>query len=239
MSPAQKIWLSVIFSVAVTILPLSVMSCVPGLGIPPAYWIFAFFCPAIGSYLVSRRLVLQSERLTRLHGELTQAHEMLKRAAESDSLTGVLNRGGFFRRLEKRHGADGTGWLLMLDMDHFKSINDRYGHEVGDRALQAVAAILRRALRGEDIIGRLGGEEFGIYLPEATGDMAANIAERLRRRVEETPVADLEGHPVSMTVSIGMVGIGEQAALRDCLRMADIALYEAKRKGRNQVILAA
>ncbi|BAV65903.1 GGDEF domain-containing protein [Sphingobium cloacae] len=239
MSPAQKIALSVLFSVAMTILPLAIMSRVPGLGIPPAYWAFAFFCPAIGSYLVSRRLVLQSERLTRLHDELSRAHEMLKRAAESDSLTGVLNRGGFFRRMEKRQGAGGMGWLLMLDVDHFKSINDRYGHEAGDRALQAMAALLRGTLRAEDIVGRLGGEEFGIYLPQATQDLAANIAERLRYRVEETPLVDLEGGPIAMTVSIGMVRIGERAALRDCLRMADIALYEAKRKGRNQVILAA
>ncbi len=238
MSPTRKIWLSVLFSIAMTIIPLSVMSRIPGLGIPLAYWIFAFFCPAIGSYLVSRKLVLQGERLGRLHSELMEAHEMLKHAAESDSLTGVFNRGGFLRRMEMRRRED-TGWLLMLDVDHFKSINDRYGHEVGDRALQSTASILRQALRGDDIVGRLGGEEFGIFLPEAPEDMAAKIAERLRCRVEETPVSGPSGQPVSMTVSIGMVRIDPMAPVKDCLRMADIAMYEAKRKGRNQVIQAA
>ncbi len=236
MSVTQRIWLWTAFSVVVTIVPLSVMTHLPGLAIPLPYWIFAIACPGITSYFVAYKLIHQGERLRVLHLDLLDAHALLEQVAVSDPLTQVLNRGGFLDRLQRRQSGR-AGWLLLVDADHFKSINDRFGHEVGDRALQAMVDVMRSTVRDGDLIGRLGGEEFGIFLHGVAEDVAMGIAERIRQRVQHAAVFDLAGNRVSMTVSIGVTRLGSSELLRDSLRQADGAMYRAKHNGRNQIIL--
>lgn len=237
MSPTQRIWLWTAFSVAVTLVPMSLMTRLPGLAIPLPYWVFAFFCSGGASFFVAHRLIHQGERLRILHAELMLAHEKLGRIAMSDSLTQVLNRGGFLDHVKRRH-AGNSGWLLLVDADHFKSINDRFGHEAGDDALQSIVGIMRQVVRADDAIGRLGGEEFGIYLAGTTEEDAILIAERIRLRIEQAGQTDRLGNPVPLSVSIGVTRMEPADKIRDSLRLADNAMYQAKRNGRNQVILS-
>lgn len=221
-------------SLAVTMIPMYGLSYLPGMDVPIAYWLFAMATSGGVSFLVALRLAVQGERLRRLNEELQAAHASLKRAAESDHLTAVLNRSAFLREAEARH-AIADGWMLLLDIDHFKAINDRFGHETGDLALQHVAMVLRESLRSEDIVGRLGGEEFGIYLPEADREMAMHIAERARANIE--CAADLAERGIALTVSIGLAEAGRGMAICECLRNADFAMYGAKHEGRNRISL--
>ncbi len=123
----------------------------------------------------------------------------------------------------------------MIDIDLFKSINDTYGHDVGDEVIKAVAGILQKNKRTSDIAGRLGGEEFALILPEATLDSALAAAEWLRQLVADGAI-NVEGHRLSVTISIGAsAGDADMSGVDELLKQADIALYEAKRAGRNRV----
>jgi len=124
----------------------------------------------------------------------------------------------------------------MLDIDHFKSVNDRYGHAVGDATLQAFAQRVREQLRSSDQCARYGGEEFAVLLPDATRDKALEIAERLRAAVASQPL--LAEPRVDNTVSVGVAWMAEGDSAAELLRRADAALYEAKRSGRNRVVSA-
>src|SRR5262249_32795357 len=124
--------------------------------------------------------------------------------------------------------------LLLIDADHFKHINDEYGHEAGDAALQCIATTLRRELRGEDLLGRLGGEEFVVILPDADESAALTGADRLRLAVENTEFA-ARGQCVPLRVSIGVAALVADDDLPALLRRADRAMYAAKRAGRNRV----
>jgi len=222
------------FSLGVTLVPMYLLSRWTGLTVPAVYWAFATFCSGGISFLVSLRLAWQGEQLRRLNEELAAAHIQLKRVAETDPLTGVLNRAAFLERLGQQHRSVG-GWILVLDVDHFKSINDRFGHEVGDRALRKVAGVLRRSARTGDLIGRLGGEEFGIYLPGVGRGIAMQVAERIRADMEAASLIDPAAPAVTITVSIGLAAADRDAAIADSLRRADFAMYGAKRDGRNRV----
>ena len=127
--------------------------------------------------------------------------------------------------------------FFMLDLDHFKNVNDRHGHRVGDGVLHHVAQICRRSLREEDLLGRYGGEEFVVVLPDTGHYEAWSVAERLRGAVEEAPF-HLEGRPLPITISVGvstLPGGSPRIPLEALLDRADQALYEAKRAGRNTV----
>ena len=126
--------------------------------------------------------------------------------------------------------------LLMLDLDHFKQVNDNMGHAIGDQVLANVAAVMRGAMRSRDFAGRYGGEEFAILLPDTEIASALRIAERVRAAIAEM---SLPGTDVVVTVSVGVAGYPEHASTPDRLaRLADAALYLAKRQGRNRVELA-
>ena len=161
--------------------------------------------------------------------------------ASTDELTGIANRRAFMRQLDRElSGAAEFGWplaLAMFDVDHFKSINDRYGHTVGDRVLQSIAARAGEAIRGGDLLGRLGGEEFGILMPGATAEDAAIVAERLRAAMEMPRPEDAGLPPV--TVSIGIAEREDQREPAGLIVAADTALYAAKSAGRNRVRIAA
>jgi diguanylate cyclase (GGDEF)-like protein len=124
----------------------------------------------------------------------------------------------------------------MLDIDHFKDINDQYGHASGDQAIQQVASICSKILRDDDILGRLGGEEFALLLVNASLASASTVAERLRQRIADTKVP-VQTHCIRMTISIGVAEALVGESVDGVLRRADKALYRAKSKGRNRIEL--
>ena len=129
--------------------------------------------------------------------------------------------------------------VLMLDVDSFKTFNDTYGHPQGDQLLRNIAAILRAGVRNVDFVGRYGGEEFLVLLPETTKDDACRMAERIRSDVEAQAVLDIDGKTVCRTVSVGVASYPEDALNpADLVQKADEALYRAKRSGKNCVIWA-
>ena len=162
----------------------------------------------------------------------------MERLATTDDLTGLLNRRAFFARADAARllslRQDQPITLLMLDIDHFKQLNDRFGHATGDEALVKFAATCNAGLREHDILGRLGGEEFALALPGTGLDGALHAAERLRQAVVDTTLLTC-GNSYTMTVSIGVVVIERDEDLATALARADHALYEAKRNGRNRV----
>ncbi|WP_051260983.1 sensor domain-containing diguanylate cyclase [Desulfovibrio inopinatus] len=168
------------------------------------------------------------------------AEQRLQELATTDELTGIANRRHFMRQarheVERARRYNLPLSLIMLDIDHFKMINDAYGHEAGDRALRAFADIIRKSLREIDIFGRLGGEEFAVALPITTQDGAAIAAERLRRAVSTLRIT-AHPEPFSFTVSLGVAQL-DNSDLDNLLKRADAALYKAKSNGRNQISLA-
>ena len=175
--------------------------------------------------------------------ELAMAHERLTIFASTDALTGVLNRGALTSLIEQRLGAatgDDTpvrGALLILDADNFKSINDSHGHDQGDVALRLITDAVKGVLRKTDLVGRIGGEEFCVFLPGATYFVAAAVGERMRHAVSVIPFIP-RGTPHRLTVSIGGAVFDRRLPLSDLLRIADQQLYVAKQNGRNHVAVS-
>ena len=165
----------------------------------------------------------------------------LRRIAQVDFLTGVATRRGFCLEMDKaisrfkRHGRGSA--LLTLDVDHFKQVNDTYGHPAGDAVLRAVAARLERLVRASDLVGRLGGEEFGILLADADLNEATQCAERFRAAIEEMAIEN--DPPLRVTASFGLSVLDNATwTANDWLAAADKALYKAKRSGRNRWCVA-
>lgn len=183
-----------------------------------------------------------SERTAELEREVAErqaAQAQLLELATTDSLTGLRNRRHFMatasQEFERARRYQTPLSLLMLDADHFKSINDRYGHPVGDEALKTLAEHGRRQLREIDLFARLGGEEFAILLPQTDFIAARAVAERLRQTIAEQSVATGQ-ESFHFTVSIGVASLNAHTMdLHDLLRHADDALYQAKQHGRNRV----
>lgn len=171
--------------------------------------------------------------------ELQEANQLLEELASIDPLTGASNRRHFLEQAKaeisraRRQGLPLS--LIMLDIDFFKSINDRYGHEIGDHVLVALAAAIHASLRGGDIFARMGGEEFIVMLPGQGLQEAMQMAERLRLLIAQNEVP---GCPARITVSAGLAGLENASEdIVDLLRRADQGLYRAKNQGRNQVCL--
>jgi diguanylate cyclase (GGDEF)-like protein len=160
----------------------------------------------------------------------------LRRLAAIDGLTGALNRGEFLASAQREIDAGLDVAVLMLDVDHFKHINDRFGHAAGDAALRHLVATLRKDTRQVDLLGRLGGEEFAVLMPAVSRHAAENTAERLRSRIAKTPLA-YSDHLIEMTVSVGVAlrQISDRT-IDQLTARADAALYQAKGAGRNRVI---
>jgi diguanylate cyclase (GGDEF)-like protein/PAS domain S-box-containing protein len=159
----------------------------------------------------------------------------LRHQAEHDALTELLNRRGFQRRLGALIDRGATGAVMLIDLDHFKAINDTLGHHVGDQVIRAAGAALRRSLRSDDIVARIGGDEFAVLLPGADRERAHATAERLVHAVAtEARVDDLHGgHNVSASVGVAMLE-GAFAKADDALMAADLAMYDAKHAGRRR-----
>lgn len=164
-----------------------------------------------------------------------------QRQALMDDLTRVMNRRALMHRAREMWGQvnrqpDGRLAVLMIDIDFFKKVNDRFGHAAGDAVLKSATELWRGALRRQDLLGRLGGEEFAIVMPEVTPAMALEIAERLRTLTAERITAGPEREPCSISIGIAM-SQSPQDQVADMLKRADLALYRAKQAGRNRVAL--
>jgi len=165
----------------------------------------------------------------------------LSRMAAIDGMTGLYNRCHFLLLAECEHER-ATRYsrplsILLLDIDKFKSVNDKHGHDIGDRVIVEIANILRYMAREADITARIGGEEFVVLLPETSVPEAAVLAERLRAAIAATPI-HTGGGELQITASIGVAGGLGNRSLGEMLKQADLALYEAKHSGRNRVRLA-
>jgi len=166
----------------------------------------------------------------------------LRELATTDGLTGLNNRRRFMELSEREFARslryDRPLALFMLDIDFFKKVNDTYGHSVGDDVLRSLSETAIMALRGADILGRIGGEEFGVLLPETTLEAAMEVAERLRVSIERSSL-DVNGESLSVTVSIGVsIMKPDIVSIEALLKRADDALYDAKQSGRNRVVMS-
>lgn len=191
-----------------------------------------------------RKQMRQLQKIVRISDHyqemMRDLNKALKTASTQDPLTGLPNRRLILERLngevalvERR---DTPFSLALVDVDHFKRINDAFGHDTGDRALIAIAHALTTGLRAYDVCARWGGEEFLILLPETPGPAAVAIAERLRVLVDTLHDPQLpEG--IEFSVSIGIAQHRADSPLADTIKRADLALYEAKDKGRNRIVL--
>lgn len=172
------------------------------------------------------------------------ADERNRVLAMRDELTGLGNRRTLLDGLEQQSAlAQRSGMpltVLVIDIDHFKQVNDSFGHPSGDLALRGVAQLLESALRRQDVVGRMGGEEFMVILPCTPKANAGLLAEKLRRAVEQASFAAVDGRRMALTISIGLHEFDPQSETRieDVIRVADEALYRAKSEGRNRVVAA-
>jgi diguanylate cyclase (GGDEF)-like protein len=174
----------------------------------------------------------------RLRG-LAVVNRRLGLVARTDSLTSCLNRGAFTGKVNTllaQQGPRSTGALLMIDADNFKSINDMFGHDIGDEALTRIAQSIRSTLRAGDLVGRMGGEEFAVYLPGVDLQDAEAVAERIRCAVSLVDFAP-NGRQRSLSVSIGGAVFEGSASFSELFRIADQRLYGAKQTGRNKVTI--
>ena len=177
--------------------------------------------------------------------ELAIANAKMSILASTDSLTAVLNRGAFTMLVEaylsdaRTQSRDMRGALLIIDADHFKTINDTHGHARGDEALKVLATAIQAVLRGADIVGRIGGEEFGVFLPGATSQMADTVAERIRASVHVAEFMPAESGRAQLSVSIGGATFNRRVGFKELFRIADERLYDAKKHGRNRVSIAS
>jgi diguanylate cyclase (GGDEF)-like protein len=183
------------------------------------------------------------KRILKLQDNLIAAREKLLYQATHDALTGIANRGvsldALRRERSRQTRESGFFAIILLDIDHFKYVNDTYGHPAGDAVLTEAAQRIKNCIRPYDTLGRYGGEEFLIVLPTADGPGAVCVAERIREAFEEQPVVT-ERDKIAITASLGIAASGGQNSFdaESLLQMADEALYRAKRAGRNRVELA-
>lgn len=183
------------------------------------------------------------QRILDLQDRLISVSEELLYRATHDTLTGVANRGvilDMVSRERMRQARDGRSFgIVMVDVDHFKYVNDTYGHAVGDAVLQEISKRLSASVRPYDFVGRYGGEEFLIVVPSSDAAGVMGLAERIRRSVEANPI-HIDAGQISVTASFGVAASTDSNPLdpRDLLRLADDALYRAKQHGRNRCELA-
>lgn len=180
-----------------------------------------------------------------LHHKLESFNrQILELMAHTDMLTGIDNR-RYFERKAKTTISDNTHdekpmALIMFDVDHFKLINDNYGHDVGDAVLKKIADVCKTVLRNSDLFARYGGEEFIALLPNTKEENAYLIADRLRKKIEQTPITVSKIGPIYYTVSVGITMVNyDKETLNDAIKHADTALYSAKSAGRNLVMKAS
>lgn len=186
--------------------------------------------------LVVSLAAMYHDSVDRRHRE---SEHRLAVAASRDPLTGLYNRGKFFHvliaELRRFNRTDHPPWLLMIDADHFKRINDTVGHVVGDRVLRSIATVLKEHVREVDVVARIGGEEFCVMLMDTNRAGAELVAENLRRAMEMTDIDDWTEAFGPVTISIGLAEANRKDNAESLIARADAALYQAKERGRNQI----
>lgn len=192
----------------------------------------------LGLYMAKQRerLVILAGRLRHTQRSLRKLNRDLQHKASYDAMTGLPNRETFFDHIEEVRARNESSVLMIIDVDHFKNINDSFGHLVGDRALILLAKVFRKILRKDDFIGRIGGEEFGVLLPDTGEAEGQIIGEMIRHEIENTIFEPHENMRHVITVSIGITGAATHLECPVLMSNADTALFEAKRRGRNQVV---
>ena len=196
---------------------------------------------SLGFALILLGVVLGLRRAARAGEELRKENAVLKQQASTDFLTGLLNRRqvdlllGYGASRARRSG-EPLGFV-MIDLDHFKTVNDTFGHQAGDAVLVHVASLLKSRLRGSDMIARYGGEEFLVVLTDPNPEGVVLLADDLRRLIEQNP-ANCDGQSVPVTASFGVAVslVNTEEAVQECIGKADAALYAAKSMGRNRVV---
>jgi two-component system chemotaxis response regulator CheY len=196
--------------------------------------------PFNGRELIAR--VASGMRILKLEEQLMQAREQMEILAMRDGLTGLLNRRAIEEYAESEFSIasrkERAMSVIMIDIDHFKSVNDRFGHKSGDQTLQQVAKVLTNDLRNYDRVGRWGGEEFILILPDTQLKDAGTVAERVRVRVAEMKLSMENGETFSVQISLGAACTANQfSSLAKLVDAADQALYQAKQNGRNRVCI--
>ncbi|VVN49608.1 hypothetical protein PS687_00009 [Pseudomonas fluorescens] len=203
-------------------------------GVAIAVLVFATFVAS-----ATRKLSDALEKAFRLTRQMERAHSISTRAAQTDELTGLMNRRAFFEHAhllyaQCRHNQQPL-CALMMDMDHFKHINDTYGHQAGDQVLRQIGGVISASFRKSDVYGRLGGEEFAVLLPNTSLEAAQAIAEQLVESISGLAVEPVKG----LSASLGVASTHAQDEdLHGLMNTADKALYRAKALGRNQVAVA-
>ena len=190
--------------------------------------------------IVTRGQVMEAQRQRLM--QIEQTNEKLEQQVVSDPLTGLANRLLFDqvlrREVTRREKQNGQVLVIMLDIDHFKRVNDTWGHPVGDQVLRQISGIFRKNVRRADLVARLGGEEFGVIISHRLVMGAEMVAEKLRRKVEmEVFGEEGETFPVTVSAGVAQFVFGEDD-MESIVRRADEALYQAKRDGRNRVAVA-
>ncbi|HUJ76030.1 MAG TPA: diguanylate cyclase [bacterium] len=197
--------------------------------------------------LVERNTQLSAANhaLEEANHRLQETQHELEELAVTDPLTGLYNRRYLIDRLQELFSLVGRQplslHLLMFDLDHFKHINDTYGHAAGDQVLVQFADVLRKSVRRADIVARIGGEEFMVAMMNTPAERAEQAAERIRQTVERQPMR-AEGTPIMVATSVGMASLpdhpGPEHTLEKLMQAADVALYQAKERGRNRLVVA-
>lgn len=200
----------------------------------------------IGKISPEIKAILEKDERTRIIQILLAIKDAVIATLKLDSLTGLLRRQIFLDEATKKISEkteEVENFLIMIDLDHFKRINDEYGHLMGDRVLQEVGRILQTSIRPEDIAGRYGGEELGIFLSCNNQEEAYNVAERIRKTIEAAKIrmrieGDTDYYEVKVTASLGVTSCHSGEDVSAIIHRADKALYEAKGSGRNQVVFS-
>lgn len=192
--------------------------------------------PALMIFPPLTYIFLQHNKLKETYEQLEKAHFDLQARSRMDHMTGLLNREALFEAMKVSRSRISTGTVLVVDADHFKSINDTYGHSTGDRALKLIAFALQNVTRKGDLVGRIGGEEFCVFLPGASSEVGVNVAQRIRAEVENTPFYATDNKVYPLTISIGVAEAPKHETNSQVLSRADRHLYTAKQRGRNCVV---
>ena len=205
-----------------------------------AQWRILSLRSTAGTALLLAALAFLQIRLRHAEALRRNAIQKLDQIAQIDVLTNLPNRRNFMMRAEielyrtTRHGDSMS--VLMMDIDNFKTINDTYGHRTGDEVLKCLAQLCQQSLRQYDIVGRIGGEEFAFILPKTEISLGLEIADRMRKNIENAVVKAEDGHTIQFTVSIGVTALSnENDSIDSLLSQSDKAMYEAKHAGRNRV----
>ncbi len=202
--------------------------------------LFTYLTANFAGFFISIHMYKQRRNEFRILEEEIGLHAEIARMAETDELTGLYNRRKFLELAEKEvikcRRYDRPFSFMMLDLDHFKKVNDTYGHQAGDKVLMHFADLVKNQLRNVDILGRLGGEEFGIVLVETHLDDARTVAERIRHTLGTEGIHIDGGNSINVTVSIGLTEVSNADCMLDhVISQADTALYRVKKEGRDNV----